>query len=90
MAAFTPLSLQAHCNAGVGNVKTARGWLWPAPGADPQDTALKRLPAGKSLFWGIPFELAPAGNGKALVVVARGAGKGVPARVRIPPGACGR
>ena len=86
MAAFTPLSLAAHCNAGTGNIKTAKGWLWPSPATDPQDTVLKRLPAGKCLFWGIPFELGPAEAGEQLVVVARGAGKGVPVRVRVPVG----
>ena len=86
MAAFTPLSLAAFCNAGTGNIKITKGWLWPSPAADPQDTVLKRLPVGKSLFWGIPFELGPVETGKALVVVAKGAGKSVPSRVRIPVG----
>ena len=46
MAAFTPLSLAAHCNAGTGNIKTTKGWLWPSPATDPRDTELKRLLAG--------------------------------------------
>ncbi|MBM3279532.1 MAG: CehA/McbA family metallohydrolase [Candidatus Handelsmanbacteria bacterium] len=86
MAAFTPIPLRAQYNAGIANVKTARGWLWPSMGADHQDTTLKRLPAGKCLFWGIPFELGEAGQAKSLVVAATGAGRGVPARVRIPVG----
>ncbi|MBI2501658.1 MAG: hypothetical protein HYW07_00290 [Candidatus Latescibacteria bacterium] len=86
MAAFTPLSLKAQCTAGVGNVKTARGWLWPSSPSDPQDTVLKRLPSGKCLFWGIPFELVQAEAVKSLVVVARSAGRVLPSRVRVPVG----
>lgn len=86
MAAFTPVPLQAQCNAGSANIRTAKGWLWPAAGPDPQQSALGNLPAGSCRFWGIPFELAAAGKGQHLVVVARGAGKAVPAKVRIPVG----
>lgn len=86
MAAFTPLDLTPHLNTGAGNVKTPKGWLWPAAGKDPHDTALKRLPSGACRFWGIPFELAASGSAAAVVAVARNTGGKVPKAVKIAVG----
>ena len=84
---FVTLDLSEAYNAGTGNSRTADGsWLWPAPEGDPDATSLRGLPAGACRFWGIPFQIGDEEAEKRLLVVARGAKKGVPERVAIPVG----
>ena len=84
---FVPLDLGPLWNAGAGNVKTADGYLWPAPEGAPEQTALRNLPQGTCRFWGIPFQVADRDaepGGAAFVVAAKGAGDDVPESVSIP------
>jgi hypothetical protein len=55
--AFEQVDLTSLCNAGSRNIETSEGFVWPYNGDDPSNTALKRLPQGDELFWGIPFLL---------------------------------
>ena len=81
---FVPLDMSAVYNAGVGNVESEDGKLWPAPDDAPDHTPLVGLPWGEQLFWGVPFRLAAAGAAKAVVLVAQQAGGAVSASVEIP------
>ncbi|MBN98222.1 MAG: hypothetical protein CME16_03070 [Gemmatimonadetes bacterium] len=83
---FATVDLRPCANAGRGNVDTGSGWLWPAVADDPDNTVLKRLPAGACKFWGIPFALAGEEADPAFVVVAGGALENVPEQVVIPVG----
>lgn len=81
---FVPLDMSAVYNAGVGNVESEEGKLWPAPDDAPDHTPLVGLPWGEQPFWGVPFRLAAAGAAKAVVLVAQKAGGAVSASAEIP------
>jgi len=68
MSKFTTLNLKTHFNAG----RDPDGWH-PEIGGE-----LSALPAGRQTFWGIPFDLGPAGGNCWLVLEHNGTGVTIP------------
>jgi hypothetical protein len=93
MKGFVPLSLRKWATVSCLSTKVGGRWLWAEEGrAD-----LAQLPAGRQLFWGIPFDIVhtararqgtgprgAAGGGPKLLVLSAAGVPGVPKKVTIP------
>jgi hypothetical protein len=88
MKGFLPLSLSKWATVSCQSTKVGGRWLW----AEKERADLTHLPAGRQLFWGIPFDivrarLAGTRRGGPKLVVLSGAGiPSIPKKVTIPLG----
>lgn len=78
---FTPVSLARVANMDVAAPSTARPWMDGEPGND-----LARLPHGKLVAGGAPFEVVDPAKNQRRVVLAVAARPDYPARVEVPIG----
>jgi hypothetical protein len=81
--AFKTVDISSECNAGTDNIETPDGFIWPYQGSDTSNTALKRLPQGEELFWGIPFSVPSHEAASSVFVEVRNGGAN---RVSVPIG----